>query len=318
MLETQQDIKKFFKHDLKLRHLRIIAMLAQLGQVSHVAKAMNVTQPAISKQIGEIERSLNSPIIQRQGNRVVFTPIGERLAAHATEIVKLIERAEFDVDAVHRGLGGHVVVGVVASLAPTLLPEAIKRLKVIAPSAVVSITEGHFNQLLPLLENGNLDILIARAWEPFFREGISKTSILKEPILVVAGSQHPLAVRATIEWKDVVAWPWISPAEGSLARQAVDTCLAKAGLAFPSSYIESTSLLLNFELMRIAPFISLMPEWLARHHAGKGDLSILPLQFDEILSEAYCYWRSNSSNATSKLFQECLEQASHQSRFTSH
>ena len=49
MLETQQDIKKFFKHDLKLRHLRIIAMLAQLGQVSHVAKAMNVTQPAISK-----------------------------------------------------------------------------------------------------------------------------------------------------------------------------------------------------------------------------------------------------------------------------
>ncbi|MGR2737016.1 LysR family transcriptional regulator [Billgrantia sp. Q4P2] len=315
MPESNQDIKRFFKQILKLRHLRTIAMLAEMGQVSRVAQELNVTQPAISKQIGEIERALKTPIVQRQGNRIVLTPIGERLATHAREVVQQIERAEFDVDALHRGLGGRVVVGVVTSIAPTLLPEAIRLLKITAPPAIVSVVEGHFNQLLPMLESGGLDLLIARVWEPVFREGIEQATLLREPILLVAGVQHPLAGRQDIDWKDAVAWPWISPAAGSLARQGIDAFLARSGLAFPPGHVESTSLPLNIELMRISPFISLMPQWLARHHAGKGDLTILPLQMEGVLSEARCYWKRESSNATSNLFRECLEQASRQSRF---
>ncbi|MGR4068255.1 LysR family transcriptional regulator [Billgrantia sp. C5P2] len=93
MPEANQDIKRFFKHVLKLRHLRTIAMLTEMGQVSRVAQELNVTQPAISKQIGEIERALDAPIVQRQGNRIVLTPIGERLATgHACEGSRAADR----------------------------------------------------------------------------------------------------------------------------------------------------------------------------------------------------------------------------------
>jgi len=278
--------------------------------VSRVAEEMNVTQPAISKQLGEIERSLKTPITQRKGNRIVFTSIGLRLANYACEVMQLIEKAEFDIDSLHRGLGGRVVVGIASSLSPTLLPEAIKRLKDTAPSAVVSIIEGHFNELLPLLESGGLDILIVRTWEPFFREGIEQLSLLNEQIHLVVGTSHPLAARADGSWQDLVAWPWIAPAEGSLARRAVDSQLASEGLELPAGYIESTSIMLNIELMRIAPFISLMPERLAEAHVRKGELSILPLHVEGLRTEVRCYWRADSTNETCNLFRECLQQVS--------
>lgn len=307
--------RRFFRQILKLRHLRTISLLAETGQVSRVAHVLNVTQPAVSKQIGEIEKWLEAPIIERQGNRIVFTPIGERLAAHAREVIQQIERAEFDVDAVRRGLGGRVVVGAVTSLAPTLLPEAIRLLRITAPAAVVSVVEGHFNQQLPMLERGALDLIVARVWEPLSRDGIEHAHLLTEPILLVAGVKHPLASKRDLDWPDALAWPWIGPAAGSLARQAIDAYFARSGFAFPAEHVESTSLPLNIELMRTAPFIGLMPQWLAHHYAGKGELTILPLKMEGVLSEARCYWRSDSVNATSELFRECLGQASRQDRF---
>jgi DNA-binding transcriptional LysR family regulator len=314
---TSDLTSRFFRDGLKLKHLRMLAKLAELRQVSRVAQAFNVTQPAISKQIAEVAKALGTPIVQRQGNRLLFTPVGERLAAHAREVMQQVERARFDIDALRRGLGGRLAVGAVTSISPTLLPEAIRLLKLTAPPAVVSVTEGHFNQLLPLMEGGFLDLIIARAWQPVALDGIDQMALLSEPVLVVAGANHPLSSKPDITWQDALEWPWITPAPNSRAYDAIANLMARFGVGLPEEQVESTSLPLNIELMRIAPFVGLMPQWLAHHHASRGDLAILRLQTEDILSEVRCYWRSNSTDPTLDLFRECLEQASRLPRFRS-
>ncbi|MEZ5730384.1 MAG: LysR substrate-binding domain-containing protein [Burkholderiaceae bacterium] len=312
-----QPTDRFFRDTLKLRHLRMLAALSELGQVSRVARAFNVTQPAISKQLAEIERALEAKVVVREGNRLRFTAVGERLAAHARRVVQQLERARFDVDALRRGIGGRVSIGAVTSVAPTLLPEAIRLLMAAAPAAVVSVTEGHFVQLLPQLESGALDMLVARAWQPFSKPGIEQASLYREPVLVVVGAKHPLGSRADVVWADALQWPWIAPAPGSLAREAIDAFLARSGLALPGGNVESTSLPLAIELMRVAPYVGLMGHRLAHHHARRGDLIILPLALDEVLSEARCYWRSGAGDAIQSLFRECLQQAARQAGFDS-
>lgn len=300
---------RFFRDVLKIRHLRILAALDQMGQITRVARALNVTQPAISKQIAELERELGSMIIVRQGNTVVFTPVGALLVRHAKDVLNRMQRTEFDIEALRKGLGGQVRIGVAASLMPTILPEAIRLMVQAAPSAVVTVSEGHFYQMLPTLLGGEIDMMLTRVWRPAPLDGMEQLSLGAEPLLVVAGSSHPLARQNSVTWEAALEWPWLRTAVGSVASDAMEAFLTERGLPRLAGQVEAASILLSLSLMRTMPYLALLPEGLARYHSSRGELSILPLHLDGILSEARCFWLSNQTDETVTLFRACLVQA---------
>lgn len=300
----------YFQKVLKIRHLRVVSALAELGLVGAVAERLHVTQPAVSKQIAEIERTLGVPIVTRRRNRLFLTPIGERLAYHARQVLHQIDRAEFDIEAMRKGLSGAVRVGSVSSLAPLLLPDALALFKQSAPQATVSVVEGHVNALMPDLRSGAIDVLIGRVWQVQPVAGIAQEVLMREPVSVVAGRDHPLAGRLAMTWSQAIGWPWILPPAGSVARRAIEGFLADAGLALPANLIESLSLPLNIELLRTMPALAFLPQRLALAHARRGDLVVLPLTMEAVLSEGRCFWRDGAaeSNGTLDLFLRCLRQ----------
>ena len=290
--------------------MRVVAALADLKLVARVAEALNVTQPAVSKQIAELEKIVGVPLVTRDRNRLYLTPIGTRLADHAKLALNQLDRAAFDVEAMASGVSGSVSIGAVSSVAPTLLPGAIALFKRSTPQASVSVLEGHFVELFPQLEAGALDLLIARIWQPQELTGIDQVPLFSEPVVVVAGRNHSLAQNKDLAWSDVVTFPWILPQSNSVARQAVDALFAANGLTPPSNTIASLSLALNLELLRVMPALGLMPLRLAQTQAARGELVILPLDTRGLLSEARCFWRTDqiSQNGTLALFLKCLTQ----------
>lgn len=300
---------RFFREVLKIRHLRILVALDQMGQITKVAKAFNVTQPAISKQIVELERELGSAIICRRGNAIAFTPIGDLLVRHAKDVLHRIQRAEFDIDAFRKGLGGHVRVSAVASLMPTILPKAVRLMLQAAPLSQVTVAEGHFNQMLPALMSGEIDMIVTRVWKPMGLNGVAQLSLGFEPIVVVAGSDHPLARENGVTWEAALKWPWVRASSGSLASEAVNEFLAEQGYGPLTGRVEATSVMLTLQLLRTLPYLAALPEGLARHHSGRGELSILPLNFAGVLSEARCFWLSDRTDETVTLFRACLARA---------
>ena len=116
---------KGFQKGITLRHLRALVALSDLKLVARVSKALGVTQPAVSKQIVELEKIVGVPIVTRDRNRLYLTPIGIRLANHARQALGQIDRAAFEIEAMVSGVSGSVSIGVVSSVAPTLLPGAI-------------------------------------------------------------------------------------------------------------------------------------------------------------------------------------------------
>lgn len=301
-----------FQRVLKIRHLRVVAALADLGLVSAVADRLHVTQPAVSKQIAEVERTLGVPVVTRRRNRLYLTPVGERLAYHARQVLHQIDRAAFDIEAMRKGLSGAVRIGSVSSLAPILLPDTLALFKQSAPRASVSVVEGHINSLMPELRSGMIDVLIGRVWQVQPVEGVNQEILMREPVSVVAGRDHPLAGRLSVGWEQAIGWPWILPPAGSVARRAIQSFLADSGLSLPADMIESLSLPLNIELLRRMPILAFLPQRLAVAHARRGDLIVLPLTMDSILSDACCFWREGSpkTNGTLDLFLRCLRQVS--------
>ena len=118
-----------FRNRLTLRHLRVIAELGDQKLVARVAETLKVSQPAVSKQIGELERIVGMPIVSRDRNRLFLTPVGLRLAEHARQVISQLDRAAFDIEAMASGVTGSVSIGVVSSVAPILLPDAIALFK---------------------------------------------------------------------------------------------------------------------------------------------------------------------------------------------
>lgn len=300
-----------FQKALTLRHLRIIAALAELKLVARVAEALNVTQPAVSKQIADLERIVGMPVVTRDRNRLFLTPVGSRLADHAKQALSQLDRAAFDIEAMASGASGSVSIGVVSSVAPILLPGAIALFKRSTPEASISVSEGHFVELLPQLEAQSIDLMISRVWQPQEVDGIDQITLFSEPIVVVAGRGHPLARTPDIDWKDAVSFPWILPQANSIARRAVDALFASNGLTPPGNTIASLSMALNLELMRAMPALGLMPQRLAQTQAERGEITVLSLETRGLLSEARCFWRSDqiNQNATLALFLKCLRQA---------
>lgn len=279
--------------------------------VARAAEALNVTQPAVSKQIADLERIIGVPLFKRDRNRLYLTAIGEQFANHARQMLDHLDRAVFDVEAMASGVSGSVSIGVVSSVAPTLLPQTIALFKRSAPKANISITDGHFVSLLPLLESGALDLLIARVWQPQTLPGIEQETLFSEPLVVVGGRDNPLAENVHLTWSDVASSPWIVPQSNSVARDAVDALFARNGLAPPDNTIASLSITLNLAVMKSMPALALFPRQLAQTHAARGEIVALPLDTQGFLSEARCFWRGDqlTANGTLSLFVKCLRQS---------
>ena len=263
-------MNKGFQQGITLRHLRALVALSDLKLIARVSEALGVTQPAVSKQIAELEKIVGVPVVTRDRNRLYLTPIGIRLADHARQALGQLDRAAFDIEAMTSGVSGSVSVGVVSSVAPVLLPRTIALFKRSTPQANVSVFEGHFVELLPQLETGKLDLLIARIWQPQELEGIDQMQLFSEPVVVVAGRNHPMGQTEDVKWADVASYPWILPQPNSVARQAVDALFAANGLSPPSNTIASLSLALNLELLRVMPALGLLPQRLAQAQGRAG------------------------------------------------
>lgn len=310
MNSPRESIDRFFQATLRLSHLRTLASLLTLGQVRKVAEAFHVTQSAISKQISEIESGLGETVIRREGNRIVLTPIGHRLALQARDILRQLERTRIEISSLRKGLSGRVVIGSVATVNSVLVPAAIRQLKRRAPEVAIAIEEDTADRLLPRLLDRSIDLAVIRMWHPLAHEGLAHQLLMDEAIVIVVGAQHPLAGKVSVSWDDTMAYPWIVPKSGSPAHGALEALLASHGHRIPDGQVESISLALNLALYASDCFIGLLPREFANFCVAEGRIAILPLDTADLLSETRVFWRADDHEPTRSLMLQCLVEAS--------
>lgn len=299
--------ERFFEQRLKLSHLRLVTLLASLGQVRLVAEHLHVTQPAVSKQLAELQAGLGGPIVIRVGNRLQFTAMGEALLRHAREVLLRLEQARHEVDALSKGLSGSLAIGGVVTVMAVMAPALVLQLKSRAPNLDVSLVEATSDRLFPMLARGELDLLFSRVPPSGRMAGVTGALVFRDPIVVACGRQHPLAARPRVVPADLAGMPWIVPGDESPAFIALDRWMRRHRLRLPPGCVRSNALSTIEKLLKAYPFLTLLSASMARTLAARAEVKVLALPGASFLGEVHVFHRDPAANPVVKAALECVE-----------
>ena len=298
---------RFFKTGLKLSHLRLLAHFSNLGQIRLVAERLNLSQPAVSKQLAELEAGVGAKVMVRVGNRLELTPVGEMLTRRAREIFHQIEQARFEVDTLTSGLFGRIAIGAVATVLPVATPDVVIEIKKRAPQVTVTLFEATSDRLFPMLEDGALDFALSRSPPPpSMAAKFAARTLLQDPIVIVCGRDHPLADRRKVLPAHFNALPWILPPREAPAYLALQAWLQSMGIELPNGCVHSISLETNEALLRSYPFIGLMPTSAARRGESRGSLRIVQMPGATFLETVTLYYRRDAESELLLTALECF------------
>jgi DNA-binding transcriptional LysR family regulator len=280
---------------LRLRHLQVLLSLAETGNLSQSATALNTTQPALSKWLKELEADVGLPLFERHTRGLRPTPYGESLIEHARRIGAHLDTARDDMLALRDGGSGLVTIGTSGVSAADTVPLAVARVLHLLPRAQVRLVESTMNLLMPQLVRGELDIVVGRTTPGPSDPQLRVETLYTEPINFVSRPQHPLTSLHALDWDDLLDYSWIVWPQGTPVHNAFETALAAAGRTMPARCVESNSSILNLTLLNHTDLIGVASHRAALRFEQLNLLRILPVDLAGFGSVSM-YWRPDSVN----------------------
>jgi DNA-binding transcriptional LysR family regulator len=263
---------------LRARHLTVFLAVARAGSMQRAAPAAHLTQPAISKLIGELEGIFGRPMFERSKRGVTLTECGEVLVERAEALLNDLDHAAVEIDNIARGIAGNVRIGVLPVAEARIVPATLLALRKRAPSLIVSIEEGTRLFLLAGLRKGEIDCVIGRLDDSAAEDDLHREALVPMPVRIVSRPTHPLARRRRMSLADLAAYPWIVPQAGVSIRRAIDRQFAEAGIAAPVPAIESSSDRLNCAVLARTDMIAVMTDDGAKAYSNSGEVVMLPIK----------------------------------------
>jgi DNA-binding transcriptional LysR family regulator len=227
---------------LQLRDFRLILAIYEAGQLALAAEQLSMTQPAASRLLAEIERSLGSSVFRRHPKGMTATAVGEIVARNARNLLNGVDQTVRDVEAVVSGRGGVARVGAVTGGAVAFIVPAIQQLKTLAAGSDIHVDVAPSDVLIPGLLRGDYDFILARVPSGQDARELSILPGRVEVIRFMVRGSHPLARRQRLRLTDLAGYEWVIQALSTPMRQTVEEAFTGRGIPLPSEIVNTTSL----------------------------------------------------------------------------
>ena len=212
---------------ITLRQLRYLSALAKHGHFGRAAEACAVTQPALSMQIRDLERTLGVAVVERRPGDVMLTDVGREIARRGEDV--LTASRDLVDFARHRSglLTGRLMLGVIPSLAPYLLPRILPALQTRFPELRLDLRETQTRQLVEEIKNGALDAAMLAL--PLGEPDIDTIALFEDLFLLAVPSSDPRRETTRIAAGDIDQSRLILLEDGHCLRdQALAFCATAA------------------------------------------------------------------------------------------
>ena len=265
---------------LRLRHLELLTVLRDLPTVRGAARRLNLSQPAVSKMLREIEDVFGAPLFERSRTGVTPNALGLAAIRRAGAICNEVAATEEEVAALRTGASALLRIGTFSIT--SIAPAAIVRLRAMQPGVAVRLREGPVRDLLDSLMAGDLDCVFgALAPEVFGADAIGElvSEVIREDrVSVVASSSHRLARARRLHWKDLLEESWVLQPRDSLVRRAFMSAYFDQGLTPPSAAVETLSPITMAALIGLdASLLGAMRSENVPLQHSRGLLGVLPV-----------------------------------------
>nr|WP_323782892.1 LysR family transcriptional regulator [Amylibacter sp.] len=227
---------------LRLRHFRLLELIDQLGSLRSVGMELNVTQPAVSQMLKDLEFALGVGLVERSARGVTLNPAGvyalERARASLAAIDNLATELSTEQPVQLR-------IGTNPAVLYQMLPDAISRLNPVSSKLRFSIRIGMVDEMVHALLDGEVDCYVGRInWENLPRRQASalrSAPLFNSELVFACGASHPLAAQETVSINDLCTAGWALSSPETNNRGAFDTCFLNAGLKPPIPVVEITA-----------------------------------------------------------------------------
>ncbi|MCL4108807.1 UNVERIFIED_CONTAM: hypothetical protein GTU68_049148 [Idotea baltica] len=225
---------------LKLRHLEIFVQVARHQSVSHAARALRLSQPAVSRALRELEAICGKPLVEAEGRGIRLSAFGAIFLDHALQSVSSAHAAVQALGDI-KDDGPPLRLGALPTVAATLAPRAVAQFRETGLTCRLKVVTGENQVLLDQLRMGHLDLVIGRLPAPENMLGLSFDPLFKERVVAVVSFTHPLASVRQIMADDLRRYPMLLPSQGSIIRPLVERLFYEQGFALDSRAIETVS-----------------------------------------------------------------------------
>jgi LysR family pca operon transcriptional activator len=259
---------------------RLIELLriAECGSYTRAAASLGVSQPALSKSIAVLEKSLGVRLLERTPRGATLTDHGRLLASHAEALQRLLSRADDDLKLKKLGMEGSLAVGISPIASVELVPNAIARLTQEAPNISVGIYERPDAELLSGLLRGEIDAVISPLGAHPRSPDIDCEVLLQDIAVVIVRPQNPIAQRNLVGIKELSEERWVMPSPHTAMWEHTRALFAAANVPWPANYITTNSITALTALVMRTDAISISSRKLMRLEIEAGYLTCIPLR----------------------------------------
>ena len=259
-----------------MRHLHTFVAVAQQGTLGRAAETLNLSQPALSKTLNELEQLTGTRLFERGRLGAQLTLVGEQFLTHAVKVLDALNTAG---QALNRkeGMNSDVVrIGALPTAALGILPTVIGQFHKQQKDITLQVATMNNTMLLAGLKSGDVDIGIGRMSDPELMSGLNYELLFLESLKLVVRPGHPL-LQETVTLSRVMEWPVVVSPKGTIPRQNAETLLQSQGCKIPPGCIETLSASLSRQLTVDYDYVWFVPSGAVKDDLRRGLLTSLPI-----------------------------------------
>lgn len=239
-----------------LRQLRYLVAVADELHFRRAAEACNVSQPALSAQIQQLEEGLGAQLVERSQRKVILTPIGRDAVARAREILAQADALQESVREQVPPLSGTLRRGVIPTVGPYVLPALLPRVRSLFPKVELYLREDKTAELVSQLRSGQIDLALLAL--PIAGNDLHTMPLFDDPFVLAMPEGHELARQQNVCESDLIGRRLLLLDDGHCLRDHALQVCALAGAGTTEDF-SATSLNTLVQMVANGLGLTLMP-----------------------------------------------------------
>ena len=208
--------------------LRVFVTAARTLSFSKCAAALNITQPAVSRHIGEMEARYGMPLFTRGTSGVALTKAGGLLLSHAEGLLSAYQKMDYDMELLSQTSQGRLSIGASTTIAMYLLPPVLASFMELSGGVEVSMLSGNSENVEQWLRDGTVDIgFVENASR---RPWLHYEPLMADELVLVAGTQGRYGTLESVTPEELRGLPLVLREKGSGTREIIERALGQHGL----------------------------------------------------------------------------------------
>jgi DNA-binding transcriptional LysR family regulator len=261
---------------MELRDIEYFAVVAEHGNVTRAAEALDLSPPALSKSLRRLEKSVGAKLVKRTPKGVELTPVGLALAAQVHRIRLTLDDVRREAADLSKGRAGNLRIGA-SPFHSEELPDAYAVLLKEAPNVTLSITVSDNDVMVPALQNGELDLILNYLADAPYA-GCVKERLYEDEIVVCAAAGHPLTRQKVVTIEQIARERWAVSTVQMLPWHWWSRAFQDRGLPAPRVTVETRSLPLRIQSVASSNLLGFLTRRTIRQAAPQFRLKEIPIK----------------------------------------